>query len=76
MITIEKPVVVDEERNVHIHLPDAVQPGLHHLVVVVDAEESSLVSNRPVEFDFPSFDSVTVVPGTFRRNEIYGESGR
>lgn len=76
MITIEKPVMVDEERMISIHLPKSVEPGLHHLVVMMDEKAENSDQTKPKDLDFPIFRNAEIIAGTFRRKEIYDNGGR
>ena len=81
MVTIETTVEVDEQGNAAIRLPGHLKPGTHRAVVTVfDAPETEPTTpgTRSFMADFPRHDVQVNLPAdyTFRREQIYDDSGR
>jgi len=78
MITIEAITEVAQDQTLRIELPKSVAPGPHRVVVVIEETALGLVTPRPagplhltkLRLDAWPNDS------TFRREDIYGDSGR
>lgn len=77
MVTIETTIEVDEQRKATVQLPAGAKPGTHRAVVIVfDGPEMATVHS---DFsDFPRHDVQVDLPEdfTFRREQIYDDSGR
>ena len=77
MVTIETTIEVDEEGTATIQLPAGLKPGTHRvLVAVLDGPQAA--TTRPTMADFPRHDIPWPFPegSTFRREDIYDDSGR
>jgi hypothetical protein len=77
MKTIDTTIEVDEQRRATIQLPADVKPGPYRaLVVVFDGPE--VTTTHPTMVDFPRHDVQVNLPEdfTFRREQIYDDSGR
>ena len=76
MITIQTRVTVDEKGLATVRLPPDVTPGPHEAVLVI--EEALAQNKRPIMEGFPRHDVKVDLPEgfTFRREELYDDSGR
>ena len=78
MITVESISEVAEDQRLTIQLPKSVTPGPHRVVVVIEETPLALAPRKPASplrltklrlGDWPK-------DCTFRREDIYGDSGR
>jgi len=75
MITVETKVVVTQDHKLTVEVPAEVQPGWHHIVVLIDDRSGSQPKEPPL--NFPSYPTGLADPRvTLRREEIYGPDGR
>jgi hypothetical protein len=76
MITIQTRVTVDEKGLATVRLPPDVTPGPHEAVLVI--EEALAQNKTPIMEGFPRHDVKVDLPEgfTFRREELYDDSGR
>jgi hypothetical protein len=77
MTTIEMTIEVGEQGTATIQLPTGLKPGPHRvLVTVLDGPEAA--TSRPAMADFPRHDVAWTFPEgyTFRREDMYDDSGR
>jgi hypothetical protein len=77
MRTIETTIEVDDQRKATIQLPADLTPGPYRAVVVV-IDEPAAPPVHPTMADFPRHDIPWPFPEgfTFRREDIYDDSGR
>jgi hypothetical protein len=76
MITIQTRVTVDDQGIATLRVPRDVAPGEHDAVVVIG--EDAIARKVPIMKGFPRHDVRVNVPesSTFRREELYDDSGR
>ena len=76
MITIQTRVTVDAQRVATLLMPPEVAPGNHEVVLVI--EEPTPPRRTSVLEGFPRHDVAVDVPEgfSFRREELYDDSGR
>lgn len=73
MRTIETTATVAHDGTLTLRLPSGIEPGLHHVVVVI--EEIATPSDDDLEL--PSHDSGPWPEGlSLRREDMYGDWGR
>jgi hypothetical protein len=80
MKTIETDVHISEDKTIHLTLPEVseLQPGMYHVVVVIDDEPIQPVAEtkkKPLklhEFELKGWPADC----TFRREDIYNDDGR
>jgi len=78
MITVEAISEVAQDQMLRIEMPKSVMPGQHRVVVVI--EEIPVVTARPkpagplrlTKLHLPAWPA----DSTFRRDDIYGDTGR
>jgi len=75
MITTQTRVTVDEQRVAMLRLPLEITPGEHDVVVVI--AENPATRKMPIMVGFPRHDVQVDLPAgfTFRREELYDDSG-
>jgi hypothetical protein len=78
MKMIQTTIEVDDERRATIQLPADVTPGSHQAVVVIEDRDPAAPRPQPTMVDFPRHDVQVNLPEdfTFRREQIYDDSGR
>ena len=80
MKTIETTIEVDDQRRATIQFPTDVTPGPYRAVVVIEVPEPAVLrpGPHPTMADFPQHDVQVNLPEdfTFRREQIYDDSGR
>jgi hypothetical protein len=80
MKMIQTTIEVDDQRRATIQLPADVNPGAYQAVVVIEVPEPAVPRPRlhPTMADFPRHDVQVNLPEdfTFRREQIYDDSGR
>jgi hypothetical protein len=76
MITIQTQVTVDEQGLATLRLPAEVAPGQHEVVLVIG--EAPVRRRAPIMAGFPRHDVQVNLPEgfSFRREELYDDSGR
>jgi hypothetical protein len=77
MKTIDTTIEVDDQRKATIQLPADAKPGSYRaLILVFDGPERATA--HPAMADFPRHDVQVNLPEdfTFRREQIYDDSGR
>jgi hypothetical protein len=80
MKTIETNVHISEDKTLHVTLPEAseLQPGMYHVVVVIDDEPMQSVvktKKKPLKLNVFKWDGWPA-DCTFRREDIYESDGR
>jgi hypothetical protein len=78
MITVEGIIEVSEDQMLRIELPKSVTPGPHRVVVVIEEAPLGLVRRQPAAPLHLTKLRLEAWPkdSTFRREDIYGNSGR
>jgi hypothetical protein len=78
MITVEAISQVAEDQTLRIELPKSVTPGPHRVVVVIEEAPVGLSRRQPVAPLHLTKLRLEAWPkdSTFRREDIYGDSGR
>ena len=76
MITIQIRVTVDEQGVTTLRLPPGIAPGEHEIVLVIG--EAPAARQTPIMVGFPRHDVKVDLPEgfTFRREDMYDDSGR
>jgi hypothetical protein len=76
MITIQTRLTVDDQGVATLQLPTEISAGEHEVVLVIDG--SPFRRKTPIMVGFPRHDVRVDLPGgyTFRREEMYDDSGR
>ena len=76
MITIQTQVTVDEQGLATLRLPAEIAPGQHEVVLVIG--EAPVRRKAPIMAGFPRHDVQVNLPEgfSFRREELYDDSGR
>jgi hypothetical protein len=76
MITIQTRVTVDEQGVATMQLPAEIAPGQHDVVLVIG--ETPAWRKAPIMAGFPRHDVRVDLPEgfTFRREDLYDDSGR
>ena len=75
MRTIETKVTISSEGHLSGEVPTDILPGEHRAVLVIDEEPLSAPGRRPLEFK-PYQLGLVSDSMTFRRADIYDDSGR
>ncbi|MDP9313742.1 MAG: hypothetical protein M3R24_23165 [Chloroflexota bacterium] len=78
MRTIETTATIEPDGTLTVKLPPDIEPGQHHVVLVIDEAKLSLRERAVVE-PFPVLQvSAWGYPPdeTFRREDMYGDDGR
>ena len=76
MRTLQFTAIVKPDHTLTVSLPTDITPGPHHLVVMIQESTSLPTSTTPLA-DLPGIDAALVDPtNTFRRENMYGASGR
>ncbi|HZS46496.1 MAG TPA: hypothetical protein VFC63_15580 [Blastocatellia bacterium] len=75
MRTVETNVTITPDGHLIGQVPPDVPPGEHRALVVIDEESKEHGGNDPLEFSPYPFGLVSDTM-TFRREDIYDESGR
>lgn len=76
MTTIETTIEVDEQGKATVRMPADMKPGAYRAVLVIEGQE--VARAHPSMADFPRHDIPWPFPEgfTFRREEMYDDSGR
>jgi hypothetical protein len=78
MITVEAISEVAEDQTLKIALPKSVTPGPHRVVVVIEESPLDTFQRKPAgalrltKLHLPAWPA----DATFRREDIYGDTGR
>jgi hypothetical protein len=75
MRTIETNVMITSEGHLSGEVPTDIPPGEHRAVLVIDEEPVSSRERTPLEFN-PYQLGLVSDSMTFRREDIYDDSGR
>ena len=78
MITLEAITEITQDHTLRLGLPKAVQPGPHRVVVVIEEANSDSYIGKPT---YPLRLAMLSLAGwpegsTYRRDDIYGDTGR
>jgi len=78
MITVEAISEVAQDQTLKIELPKSVTPGPHRVVVVIEESPLASAQHRPVGPLRLTKLHLKAWPenSTFRREDIYGDTGR
>ena len=78
MITVEAISEVAQDQTLKIEMPKSVTPGPHRVVVVIEESPLGSVQRKPagplrlIKLHLPAWPA----DSTFRREDIYGDTGR
>jgi len=78
MITVEAISEVAQDQTLRIELPKSVTPGPHRVVVVIEELTSAAAQRKPAgplrltKLHLPAWPA----DSTYRRDDIYGDTGR
>ena len=78
MITVEAISEVAPDQMLRIELPKSVTPGQHRVVVVIDENHVEKAQSQPngplrlTKLHLPTWPEAS----TFRREDVYGDTGR
>jgi hypothetical protein len=78
MITVEAISEVAQDQTLKIELPKSVTPGPHRVVVVIEESPLAAIRHKPAgplrltKLHLPAWPA----DSTFRREDVYGDTGR